>query len=590
MDAPLSTPEHRAAVAGSNLWRTAALVSGVFSLLVCLGLVLHQLRFKTNDPVNSAALSTLKTKLQTAPEDESLKVRIREHDLRLRREYFQHVRVSRTGAWLLFISLGLFLFSWKRSLVAPVRLPAMIGSPQPAESRQAVQSRWALSSIGAALGLLVLIVKFSVGTSVPESDAASAQLSSGKSGKAAAPDFATEAEMFLNWPRFRGPTGDGIVRDTNSFAGFDPAAITLLWKTELSAPGFNSPVVWDGRVFVTGGDAAKRELFCLSATNGVLLWQRTIDSTADAAVPAIPAQTGYAASTCATDGRRVYAMFATGDLAAFTLDGAAVWSRHFGPLKNTYGHASSLALFQGKLIVQIDQGDSRPQNSKLCAIDGGSGEVVWEKNRQSSSTWSTPIVARIGERDQIVTLGIPHMIGYSAADGLELWRAELLEGEITPSPVFAGGLVLAVSPSAKLAAIRADGQGDVTKSGAVWTAEENIPDIASPISNGDLVFTVTSAGQLTCFELRDGKKAWEEDLKFDVQASPSLVGTNLLVLGKEGKVLWAAAARNFKQLSLTDLAENIAASPAFWNGRIFVRTDKQLFCLGNSAVAPPHHL
>src|SRR6185503_4603383 len=119
------------------------------------------------------------------------------------------------------------------------------------------------------------------------------------------------------------------------------------------------------------------------------------------------------------------------------------------------------------------------------------------------------IIIEAAAKVQIVAVGQPWVIGYALSNGNELWRAELLDGEITSSPVLAGGLVIAVSPNAKLIAIRPDGAGDVTKSHVTWTNEVQVPDVTSPASNGELVFTVTSGGAVGCCDAKDGKLVWQ---------------------------------------------------------------------------------
>ena len=159
----------------------------------------------------------------------------------------------------------------------------------------------------------------------------------------------------------------------------------------------------------------------------------------------------------------------------------------------------------------------------------------------------------------------------------------MLEGEVTPSPVFAGGLVLVVSPSAKLVALRPDGAGDVTKSHAVWTNEDNQPDVTSPVANAELAFTANSGGLLTCFDMKDGKKLWEKDLEMEVQASPSLVGNKVLVLGTKGVAVVAEAGREFKEVSRSELVDHFLASPAFAGGRMYLRGATNLWCIGAAA-------
>ncbi|MDW8310998.1 MAG: PQQ-binding-like beta-propeller repeat protein, partial [Verrucomicrobiales bacterium] len=385
------------------------------------------------------------------------------------------------------------------------------------------------------------------------------------------------------WPRFRGPDGSGVSAFTNVPLTWDAASgANLLWKTAVPAPGHGSPVVWSNRVFLSGGDAARREVFCFDATSGALLWRRAVENVpgSPAVQPEIPEMTGFASPTVACDGRRVFALFANGDLAAFTLDGAPVWAKNLGVPKNAYGHAASPVVWPGRLIVQLDQDEGAPGGSKLLAFDPASGRLLWEARKPTHSSWATPIVVEAAGRPQVITLAVPLVMSHAPEDGRELWRADLLGGEVTPSPVFAAGLVLAVNPSTELIALRPDGAGDVTRSHVVWRAPDNAPDVTSPVSNGELVFTVTSGGLLTCFEARDGQKLWEAPLEIEVQASPAIVGGKLFVPGLKGEAVVVEAARAFKELARSRLADEFLASPAFADGRMFLRGQTNLWCVG----------
>src|SRR5207248_212939 len=139
-------------------------------------------------------------------------------------------------------------------------------------------------------------------------------------------------------------------------------------------------------------------------------------------------------------------IFPTGDLAAFALDGKLLWNKNLGIPKNPHGHASSLVTWQGRVLVQMDQGDAEHNLSKIYALDGASGRVSWQRNRPVGVSWATPTAIEVGGKAQIVTLSVPWVIAYAAQDGTELWRAEGLNNEVTPSVVFAAGLVLAISP------------------------------------------------------------------------------------------------------------------------------------------------
>ncbi len=387
---------------------------------------------------------------------------------------------------------------------------------------------------------------------------------------AMAADVPSAEEYKANWPRFRGPDGGGV----STLTGVPTTCEgNIAWSVEVPAEGFSSPVVWGERVFLTGGDEAKREVMCFEVATGKLLWKSAVPSTEKAEVPD---QSGVAAATCATDGRRVYAIFANGDLGAFNFDGSLAWSKNLGQLKNAYGHTSSLLTWQDRVVVQVDQGDADDKLSKLYAFDGATGKVVWEKAREVSSSWASPI----SYEGQILTLAPPFAIAYAAKDGAELWRAECLDGEVTPSPVFAGGRALIVSPSSKLQAFRTDGMGDVTKSHLEWAVEDGVPDVTSPVSNGELVFMIDTGGMLTCCDAKDGKKQWDHDMEEECKASPSIVGGKLYLVTMKGTLVVLDAGREFKEIARSELGEKVYASPAFAGNRMFVRGMKRLICVG----------
>jgi outer membrane protein assembly factor BamB len=262
------------------------------------------------------------------------------------------------------------------------------------------------------------------------------------------------------------------------------------------------------------------------------------------------------------------------------------WAKHLGVPKNQYGHASSLVPWQDRLLVQFDQGEAGQNRSRLYAFDAATGRLVWERTRPVPESWATPCVADTPTGPQIITLGGALVMAYTATDGTELWRGELLTGEIAPSPIFAGGLVLAVSPTDKLIGLRTEGRGDITQSHLAWMAEDNIPDISSPASNGDLVFVATTYGTVTCYDVKDGKKQWEHELEFELNATPTIARDRLLILGKHGEVLIAEASRQFKQAARFEMGEPILASPAFLADRCFIRTTQTLFCIGAKPAAP----
>jgi outer membrane protein assembly factor BamB len=551
-----------------------AWIAGLFCLLVSGGMIYQHFTAATTDPWKSPQLLALKEKLAAAPKSEPLQKEIRDLDLKYRQQFRHRLALDKTGAWLLLGGALVLVLAAGKASSLTTTFPAPKPKPDADEQsmKLASRARWSVAGVGLVVATSLLMIRLGNTSVLPASQAVAP--------KAPVEDVPTPAEFQTNWPRFRGWDGSGVVAwDLKTMPG-------LLWQSAIPALGHSSPIVWGDRVFISGGTAARREVFCYNTSSGALLWQRAIENVpgSPVKVPEVPEDTTYAAPTLATDGGRVFVMFANGDLGAVNFDGSVAWTKYLGPLKNSYGYAASLAVWGSNVLVQLDQGDNRAENSKLLSLHGASGRVLWERSRPTPASWATPIVGEAAGKMQIVTLANPWVIGYTLAGGNELWRAQLLENEVVPSPVLAGGRVILVSPGSKLMALRPDGAGDVTKTSVAWATEENVPDIASPVSNGELVFTVTSGGMATCFGINDGKKIWETNLDTEVQSSPGIIGSRLVVLGQSGTLVTLNAGRECHELGRTQIPDKFVASPAFADGRVFLRGATNLYCLGSSAA------
>jgi outer membrane protein assembly factor BamB len=561
-------------------------VAGIFSLAVGVAMIAGHFGARAEDPLKSPLLKEYKEKLRLSPADEPMKQRIRALDLQLRQRYFS--QLSRTASGVCLLLGGLAVLVLATTQVARYQksfpLPGLKSEDQEKAARAAA-ARWGVAAIGLIVGTLLLIMSFGRTTALPRGPAEVAKLL-GTDASPAAADAASPEELRRNWPSFRGVNGSGVCAFTNAPGAWNlKTGEGIAWKVPAPAIGFSSPIVWGDRVFFSGGNAVQREVICLNAQTGQTLWRQAVTNVPGTAqATEVPDSTGYAASTMATDGRRVYVIFANGDCAALTLEGKPVWAKSFGALRNAYGHATSLATWQDRLIVQLDQGEPDEGKSKLYALDGRTGRVVWERPRKVGGSWASPIVIEAAGKAQVIVLAVPWVIAYAAKDGAELWRVEGLNGEITPSAAFAGGLVFVPSPSEKMLAIRPDGSGDVTKTHVVWTNEDNVPDVTSPASNGDLVFALTTSGMLTCYDPKDGKKLWEHDFEMECHASPTLSGNRLYLLGQKGTAVVVEAARQFKELFRAEMGDAFHASPAFASDRIFLRGVTNVWCLGPVAA------
>jgi outer membrane protein assembly factor BamB len=590
--------------AGYQLATRIAAVAAVVAIVVAALLFYDYAQRLAKDPLDSPTYKTLLATLEQQPTNETLKTQIRELDLQLRNQYFRQRAFTNSGAVLLLIAASVFLLSLRTAMTLRRELPAptAVLGPQDREAAWTRTARWAVAVLGVIMvGSAVTLALRTTSplqndkdlaamlnplpTTPPTENVASVQQPApNRNHPEAAESPPGDAEVAKAWPRFRGPGGLGVSAYTNVPDAWDGAANkNILWKTPVPLPGNNSPVVWGKRVFLSGADKTKREVFCFDADSGKLVWRQTAPSTPQSAAkpPEVMDDTGYAASTTATDGRRVFAIFANGDLAAFDVSGKPAWAKSLGIPKNTYGHASSLATFKNRLIVQFDQGDAKSPKSKLLAFDSATGDIVWQVDRPVPNSWSSPIVVRIGDRDAIIASGDPWVIAYNAVDGSEVWRVRCLKTDIGPSPCFADGRVFVANDNSVLSAIRADGQGDVTATHVLWKGREGMPDTCSPLATREFVFLLTSSGALTCYDAVKGGVLWTEEFEENCSASPSLVGNRLYIIANSGKAWIVEPARDkCRRVAECNLGEECVTSPAFQDGRIYLRGKEHVFCIG----------
>jgi len=412
------------------------------------------------------------------------------------------------------------------------------------------------------------------------------------------PDTDIEAGEPPDWPRFRGASGGGIA--DCELAPIKWAATSgegVVWKVPVPMKGASSPVVAGGCVFVTGADKRERKVFAYDARTGEPLWQRRIENVPGGGHKAgkIWKDYSYAAPTPATDGRRVYAMFSNGDLAALDLDGRVVWSRGFGPFENPYGHASSPVIDGERLFILLDQNPEKggEWRSRLIALDPRTGETLWEAKRPVPASWTTPIVVERAGGRQVITVANPWVISYDAANGSEIWRAEVLEEEIGPSPVHSDGVVYVAMEGCGLSAIRADGEGDVSDTHVVWQAGGVMPSIPSPLATDEAVFVLSSDGVLSVFDQAGGEAVQETDLECYFSASPSFTCGRLYLFGESGEAFvleesaapGPAARPRWEVVARNSMGEPVHASPAFSGDMIYIRGESTLFCLGKKGDA-----
>ena len=607
-------PSTQATDLGYRIAARTAVVAGVFSALVCALLLVDYNRRQAKDPLEDEQYKALKAELAKLPEDEELKDRIRTLDLRLRAEYFRGRRFAEVGTWLLLGGIAVLLVAAKSASTIRRRLP-MPGSQeihQDTETRVMRVARWAVGVVVVVLAGTTIALNVGFRSPLPHDAAQLAALAgpdaTGQQGRVVVPGppaaaaeaepsgppqppdrpyYPSAEEIRDGWLRFRGPGGGGISPFDGAPDSWDAASGEgVVWKTPVPLPGNNSPVVVGEFVFLAGADQERREVLSFHAHTGELRWRRAVPGTPESTEepPEISDDVGYAASTTTTNGRWVFAMFANGDVASYDFGGNLVWVRSLGIPDSSYGHASSPILHGNLLLIQFDQGGTaKEEKSKLLALDAATGETVYEVPRPVPNSWTTPVVMHHAGRHQLITCADPWVIAYDPADGSEIWRADCLSADCGPSPVFVDGVVHVGNEYCQWSAIRADGEGNVTDTHVSWTGEDGLPDMCSPLVTSEYLFLLASWGSLTCYDSHSGELLWFKDFDASFTASPGWAKGRVYLFGDEGKGWVVEPSREEEKVKVvaeTDLGEECVTSPAFQDGRIYIRGKEHLFCIG----------
>lgn len=382
------------------------------------------------------------------------------------------------------------------------------------------------------------------------------------------------------WPRFRGPDGQG-----NSGAGGLPLTWSndenVVWRTSLPGSGNSSPIIWEDRIFLTsaGADGADRAVHCLRRGDGQLLWTRTVPP--HEVEPMVRDKNGFASATPVTDGERVIAFFGSGGLVAFDFEGSQLWHFPVAGFDTTWGTGASPVLYRDSVILIHDQNKAE---SVCIALDKNTGRLRWQRPREKAMGWSTPIVVHVGDHDELLYAGRETVKGYDPNTGEELWSLAGPTHEVIPTLVVGPDLVYSASGrQGPTLGFRPGGRGDVTATHLAWRTTRGGPHVPSPVYYSGRLYTVNDTGIATCLDAVTGTLVWQARIRDKFSASP-LEAAGLLYCSSEGGVTYVLRAGDkFDVVAQNDLGAPILASPAALEGRLFVRTARDLVCIGTPA-------
>jgi outer membrane protein assembly factor BamB len=389
-----------------------------------------------------------------------------------------------------------------------------------------------------------------------------------------------EGEAAQYWPRWRGPSGQGLVK-ASGYPDRWSASESIAWKVPVPGSGNSSPIVWGDRIFLTTAYEGGRRLAVIAfrRTDGSKVWETPISSTG---IESGHMKNGYASATPTTDGERVYASFGLHGLAATDMNGKVLWHARVGMLDNYHGSAGSPVLYGDSVILYQDAGNG----SFVAAFDRRTGKMKWRTARRETVGWGTPIVIRAGARDELIVHSQQRVYAYDPATGRTLWTVGGNTFEVIPTPLVAHDLLFCSSGRAgPTLAIRPGGSGDVTSTHVAWSTPKGSPFVPSGIVVGDVLYLVNDMQSvLTAYEARTGTLLYQSRLgnarREGFSASPVAVDGKVFFTNDEGDTFVLQAGREFKLLHVNQMGEATLASPALVGGRWYIRTASSLVAVG----------
>jgi outer membrane protein assembly factor BamB len=616
-----------------RFWKGVAIVAGVYSLIFCILIIANFTQINRVDPVNTKVINVLVERLKANPSDNQLREEIRQLDLLARKAYFTNQWQIRNGGYMLLIGVLVLIIALQFTRLATKGLPVvsadgdekfLIGqkkarlwvsiggsaivvlalvfafitksqlkstfenaaSPSIVETTQPAVGDQTQASTSDSIKVAEVITNDAVKNSNPEktdivsstktndSPTEPTQQKANASQVTVADGFPSDKELKNNFPNFRGFGGNAIAFQKNIPTGWDGTlGQNILWKVAIPLPGYNSPVIWGDKIFVAGANATKREVYCFDKNSGKLLWTANGDNIQGTPIksPDVTGDTGQSAPTISTDGRKVYVIFANGDIIAVDMNGSRVWAKNLGVPQNHYGHSSSLITYKNLVIVQYDQ----RVNPRVLALSTANGDEVWSTPRKVKISWSSPILVNTGKRDELMLVSEPSVASYDPATGKQLWSIDCISGEVGPSLAYSDGVVFALNEYASLTAIKV---GDTPEK--LWESSDYLSDVPSPVATDKYLFVVTSYGTVVCYDSKNGTSYWTKDFENGFYSSPIIAEGRIYLMDKQGIMHIVNADKTYTLVGEAKLGEKSVCTPAFANGRIYIRGDKNLYCIG----------
>ena len=430
-----------------------------------------------------------------------------------------------------------------------------------------------------------------------------------------------------NWPQWRGPHLNGTSTTAKNLPTTWSKTENVKWSLALPSWAAATPIIWGETVLVTSAqegfqqlrqprrsgrkkgrprvgygdprpdpasDKNKMYLMAVNRADGSVRWSKLIG-----AGNLLFRKQNLASPSPVTDGKHIWTMTGAGTLKCFDFDGNQVWQRDiqqdYGRFGLNHGYANSPLLHKGRLYIQVLHGMKTDDPSYVFAVDTKTGRTLWRVERptdavaESPDDYSTPVLATVNGKQQLVVSGGDYVTGHDLDSGKELWRM----GGLNPnhdrmyrtiaSSIVNNDLVYTSSTRGRpFIAFHPGGSGDITGSNMVWKNDLG-PDVPTPTTDGKIIYVINDRGIAVAFDAKTGDLVWDRRRiePGTYSSSPILADGKIYATSEDGTTTVLKAGPEFGIIAVNKLGSHTLATPSPAGNEIFIRTAEHLYCIAN---------